>query len=435
MEQAKLWIWGGTALVPSAPNGVIEDAAIGIQGGKIVFIGKRSEIQPPPGSRKIDATGCLVMPGLVNGHTHTGMTLLRGFADDLPLETWLREAIFPAERKWGSPEFVYWGGMLAAAEMIRSGTTTFNDMYYFEERSAQAAHEAGLRMIAGQSLTEESDIDGTGKDIARSFDKFRESVSDYELVTAAVSPHAIYSVSESSWKRLIEYCAKNSMRIHFHLSEVQSEVDDSLKKHGKTPVEFFEGLGLWELPVTAAHAVCLTEKDIQILGRHGVGISHNPESNFKLSTRTAPVVELRRAGAQVALGTDSTASNNNLDMLEEASFAAKVQAAKYGAGALKAAEIVQMLTSEGARALGLGEVTGALKVGLAADVIAIDVTAPHAVPLYNAYSHVVYSASGRDVKHSIIAGQVVMENRNLLTLDEQEIVREAASWARRIAAS
>jgi len=433
VQEAKLWFWGGTALVPGADGrGVLEDAAIGIAGNKIVYVGTRADAKPVPGARKVDCTGCLVMPGLVNGHTHTGMSLLRGLADDLPLETWLREVIFPTERKWGSAEFVYWGSLLACAEMIRSGTTTFNDMYYFEEKAAQASSEAGLRMVAGQSLTEESDVDGIAKDLYGSFDRFREKVSDFPLVTPAVSPHAIYSVSRENWRKLIDYSARTQTRIHFHLSEVQSEIDACLKLHGKTPVQVFEEWGLWELPVTAAHAVVLTQQDIAILGKNRVGISHNPESNFKLGTRIAPVVELRQAGARVAIGTDSTASNNNLDMLEEADFAAKLQSAKYGAGALKAHEVVSMLTQEGAHAVGLGELVGSLEVGKAADIIAVDVSAPHAVPLYNAYSHIVYSAGGRDVKHSMVHGQVLMENRNLLTLDEQEIVREAASWARRI---
>ncbi len=434
MTEAKLWVWGGTALVPGRPSGVLEDCALGIADGKIVFLGTRAQARPAPNAKKIDATGCLVLPGLVNGHTHSGMSLLRGLADDLPLEPWLRQVIFPAERKWGSPEFVYWGTLLACAEMIRSGTTAFNDMYYFEEEAARAASEAGLRMVAGQSLTEESDIDKTGSDITASFDKFRKKISDYPLVTPALAPHAVYSVSEKSWKAVLAYSRANQVRIHTHVSETTTEVETCQKQYGKSPVQFYESIGLWELPVTAAHTVCLDPRDIEILGKHRVGVVHNPESNMKLGTLAAPVVELRRAGARVALGTDGCASNNNLDLLEEADFAAKLQSFKYGAGALKTAEVFAMLTSEGAVAAGFGENTGRLEVGCAADVIAVEVSAPHAVPLYNPYSHIVYSASGRDVRHSIVNGQVLLENRNLMTLDEQEIVREAASWARRIIA-
>jgi 5-methylthioadenosine/S-adenosylhomocysteine deaminase len=433
MGEIKLWFWGGTALVPDRPKGLLEDAAIGIADGKIAYIGTRAEAKPAPGAKKIDATGCLVMPGLVNGHSHTGMSLLRGIADDLPLEVWLRTMIFPMEQKWGSPQFVYWGTMLAAAEMIRCGTTTFNDMYYFEDEAARAAHEVGLRMVAGQSLTEESDIDKTGADLTASFDRFRQKVADYPLVTPALAPHAIYSVSEKSWKQIVAYAAKHQVRIHTHLSETVTEVEVAKKQYGKTPTQFFEDIGLWEQKVTAAHAVVLSPEDIAILGRRGVGVIHNPESNMKLGTLAAPMVELRRAGANAGIGTDSTASNNNLDLLLEADFAAKLQSFKYGAGALKSEEVVRMLTSEGARALGLDNV-GSLQVGYQADMIAVEVSGPHAVPLYNPYSHLVYGASGRDVRHTVVNGQVLMENRNLMTLDEQEIVREAASWARRIIA-
>lgn len=434
MGEATLWIWGGTALVPGQPKGILEDAAIGIADGKITYVGTRQKAAPSAGARKIDATGCLVLPGLVNGHTHTGMSLLRGIADDQPLEIWLREHIFPLERKWTSPEFTYWGSLLASAEMIRSGTTSFNDMYFFQDQSARAVNEAGLRMVAGQTIVEESDVDKAGNDPIRTFERFLEAVADYPLVTPRIAPHAIYSVSSATWKKIIAFCEKKNLGVHTHLSEVQSEVAECLKKFGKSPVEIFEDMGLWDLPALAAHAVCLSEKDIEILGRHKVGVSYNAESNMKLGTLVAPVVDLRKAGVSVALGTDSTASNNNLDMLAEADFAAKLQSFKYGPGALKSEEIMAMLTSEGARAIGLGDSVGSLEVGKVADVIAVEVLAPHAVPLYNPYSHLVYSASGRDVRHTIVNGEVLMENRNLQTLDEQEILREAAAWARRIIA-
>ncbi len=434
MAATTLWFWGGTALVPGQPKGIIEDAAVGITGGKITYVGKRLAASPAPGDRKLDSTGCLVLPGLVNGHAHTGMSLLRGIADDLPLESWLREHIFPLERKWVSPEFTYWGTLLASAEMIRSGTTSFNDMYFFQDSSARASTEAGLRMVAGQTLVEESDVDKTGVDPIKNFERFLEAVAEYPLVTPRIAPHAVYSVSMATWKKIISFCRSSKLGVHTHLSEVQSEVTACKKQYGKSPVEVFEDLGLWELPTLAAHSVCLSEKDIEILGRYKVGVSYNPESNLKLGTLVAPVVELRKAGAAVALGTDGTASNNNLDLLAEADFAAKLQSFKYGPGALRSEEIVQMLTGEGAKAIGLGDSVGHLEVGKAADVIAVEVLAPHAVPLYNAYSHLVYSASGRDVRHTVANGQVLMENRNLQTLDEQEILREAASWARRIIA-
>ncbi len=437
-EGIKTWVWGGTALIPSRPNGILEDSAIGIEGGRIAFVGTRAEAKPPANARKIDASGCLVMPGLVNGHTHVGMSMLRGFADDLPFETWLHGKILPLEKKFTSPEFTYWGSLLAACEMIRSGTTAFNDMYHFEGEAARAADEAGLRMVAGfhfdESMSQGGSADKRSEEMERFVEPFLESVSPYSLVTPSIAPHALYSVSIDSWKCIIQLASQRGLRIHTHLSETQKEVDDALKTYGKTPVRVLADLGLWEQQVTAAHAACVTPDDIELLGKHRVGVSHNIESNLKLGTLVAPVLEMRRAGVKVALGTDSTASNNNLDLLAEADFAAKLQTFKYGPGSFKTEEIFSMLTSEGAIAAGFGEEVGCLAVGKAADITVVETSGPHSVPLYAPYSHLVYALTGRDVRHTVVNGQVLMENRNLQTLDEQEILREAASWARRISA-
>lgn len=435
-DGVKTWVWGGTALVPGRPKGILEDAAIGIENGRIAFVGTRAEAKPPAGAKKIDASGCLVLPGLVNGHTHVGMSMLRGFADDLPFHEWLHGKVLPTEKKFTSPEFTYWGSLLAACEMIRSGTTSFNDMYHFEYEAARAADEAGLRMVAGfhfdESMSKGGNHKARSEEMEQFIHPFLEKVSAYPLVKPAIAPHALYSVSVESWKCIIELAAKFGLRVHTHVSETQKEVDDSVKAHGKTPVQVLGGLGLWEQAVTAAHVVCVTEEDIELLGRHKVGISHNIESNLKLGTGVAPILEMRRAGVRVAIGTDSTASNNNLDLLAEADFVAKLQTFKHGPGALKAEEVFSMLTSEGALAAGFGEGVGSIAVGKAADLIAVEVSGPHSVPLYNPYSHLVYTLGGRDVKHTLVNGQVLMENRNLQTLDEQEILREAASWARRI---
>ncbi len=432
-DSSNLWFWGGTAVIPGGKPDRIEDAAIGITGGKITYVGTRKDARPTPGARKLDSMGCIVMPGLVNAHTHVGMTLLRGYGDDLPLERWLRERIFPAEQKWVSPEFVYWGTLLGCAEMIRAGITSFNDMYYYEDQSARASAEAGMRMVAGQTLTEESDVDNTGADLTRSFDRFREAVAEYPLVVPALAPHAIYSVSAESWKRVIAYAGKHGLRINTHLSEVKSEVDNCLKQYGKTPVQALGEMGLWEQKVNVAHAIWLNPEDIATLGKHRVGVTYNPESNMKLGTAVAPMAELRAAGAVVGLGTDGAASNNNMDLLVEADFAAKLQSFKYGPGKVPAQDVIAMLTREGACSIGL-EGVGTLEVDAAADVIAVDVSGPHAIPMYDPYSHLVYSASGRDVRHTVANGQVLMENKNLMTLDEQEILREAVSWGRRIMA-
>jgi 5-methylthioadenosine/S-adenosylhomocysteine deaminase len=428
----RLFLWGGTALTMDSKGTVLENALIEIENEQIISIKSQKKASKPEGAKAIDCRGCLVCPGFVNGHTHTGMTLLRGIADDLPLQRWLTEVIFPLEKRWGKPDFVYLGTLLACAEMIRSGTTFFNDMYYFEEFAAKAVDESGMRAICGQTII---DISGVEKasDIVEKFDAFLEAVSGYSRVIPAIAPHSIYGVSDKVWPEVISFASRHKIPIHIHLAEEQGEVDDCLKRYKKTPTEMFDRYGLWDYqPVIAAHAVVLTENDIQILGKHKVGIAHNPESNLKLGTKIAPVVELRKAGANVCLGTDSVASNNNLDLLQEADTAAKLQIFRKGIGELTAYDAVRMLTIEGAAAFGLADKTGSLEVGKWADVIAVSVEAPHAQPLYNPYSHLVYSAGGADVKHSVVGGKVLMENRILKTLDLDSILKEAKRWGKKI---
>lgn len=423
-------LFGGTALTMNPQGEVIDNAVIEIKAGRIHSI--TSSANPPSGLKVVDASNCIVLPGFVNGHTHVGMSLLRGVADDLPLQRWLMEKIFPLERKWGNPEFVYWGALLASLEMIHSGTTTFNDMYYFEESAAKAVSEAGMRAICGQTIVDISGVEESQALLGK-FEKFLSDVSPYPLVVGAIAPHSIYGVSEKLWPEVIDFAKRKNLLIHVHLAEMQDEMDESQKKYGKTPTQFFDEIGLWKNRAVAAHATCVNETDIEILGRNKVGIAHNPESNLKLGTRICPVVELRKAGAHVCLGTDSTASNNNLDLLQEADTAAKLQTFRKGVGALTAYEVVQMLTIEGAKALGLENKIGSLEVGKSADLIAVDLSAPHANPVYNPYSHLVYGASGQDVKHSIIGGRLVMENRKVLTIDEVAVLKEVRKWGKKIA--
>lgn len=426
-------VFGGTAVTMNAQSEEIGDAVIEIKNGKIASLRSQPGYKPPAGAKAVDATNCLVTPGFVNAHTHTGMTFLRGIGDDMPLKKWLTEKIFPLERKWGNPEFVYWGTLLAAAEMIRSGTTLFNDMYYYEEYASKAAHEAGLRMIAGQAIIEIGDVEEKKSDVFSKFEEFLAKIESYPLVQPALAPHSIYGVSDKLWREVVKYAHERKLAVHVHLAETQEEEDQCQRKIGKTPTEYFEEIGLWEGMAIAAHATCVTPAEIEILGRRKVGVAHNPESNLKLGTKICPVVELRKAGANVALGTDGVASNNNLDLLQEADTAAKLQIYRKEIGALTAKATVKMLTSEGARAVGMGDVIGTLEVGKSADMVAVDLEKPHAVPLYNPYSHLVYAASGQDVKHTLVAGRVLMENYRLTTLDEAAILREAKAWGKRIA--
>jgi 5-methylthioadenosine/S-adenosylhomocysteine deaminase len=367
-------------------------------------------------------------------HTHSPMSLLRGVADDLPLERWLRDAIFPIEQAFAGPEFAYWGTLLSCVEMIRTGTTTFNDMYFFQDQVAKASDESGLRAICGQTLVEISDVDKSKDRLFEKLDAFLDSLTPYKRVLPAVAPHSVYGVQASTWEKIIDYAAEKKLRVHTHISEVQSEVEECMKLHKKSPVEFFESVGLYSRCHTiAAHMVILSQRDIQIAGRHKLGIAHNIDSNMKLGTKISPVVELRDAGAKVGLGTDGAASNNNLDLLQEVDFAAKCQSFRLGPGALPAHEAFRLLTIEGAEALGMERSIGSLEPGKQADIVAVDVSHVHAVPLYDAYSHLVYSASGRDVKHSVVAGSVLMEDYKVKSLDEAAILKEARRWGEKIA--
>lgn len=427
-----LTLFGGTLLTMDANLTLVQDAVLEISDGKIVSIRTQADFRPPVGTPSLNCRGCLVMPGLINGHTHTGMTMLRGVADDLPLMQWLTTRIFPLEQRWGKPDFIYLGTLLSSLEMIRSGTTTFNDMYYFEEHAAKAAHESGLRAICGQTVIEMSGVDNPTQNIFESFEKYFEMLSAYPRVTPAVAPHSVYGVSEPLMKEVIRFAKKHGVPLHVHVSEVIDEVNECIKRFGLTPVEKMEALGMFECPIVAAHATCVTENDIRILASHRVGVITNPESNLKLKGKICPIPIYRSRGIPVGIGTDSTASNNNLDLLTEASTAAKLQCYERQPGALDVRSTVKMLTIEGARALRIDDRVGSLEVGKRADVIAIDITEPHCVPLYDPYSHLVYSAGGRDVKHTVVDGHVLMEDRHIRSLNERDILQQAREFGRRI---
>lgn len=411
------------------PHGVIH-----IQQGKIISLESNENFKPPTGVQTLDAEGGIILPGLINGHTHTGMSLLRGIADDYPLDEWLNKHIFPLERQFGNKEFVELGTELACVEMIKSGTTFFNDMYYFEEAAAAVADRMGMRAVCGQTHVEISGVESQ-QEVFKKFDQFVEEVEKFPLIQPALAPHSIYGLSEKLWKDLVKYAKNHGLLIHTHLCETQQEIQKTRQEKGLTPVEWFDSIGLWDLPTICAHAIELTSADIQLLGKKRVGIVYNPESNLKLGNGICPVVELRASGAPVAFGTDSTASNNNLDLLQEAALGSKLQTYKYGVGQLDAIECVKMLTIEAARALKIDHQIGSIVVGKSADLIVLEVNQAHSVPIYDIYSHIIYSALQSDVRHSVVAGEILMKNRVLTRCDEKEIVSRAQSWGKRIQAA
>jgi 5-methylthioadenosine/S-adenosylhomocysteine deaminase len=425
--QKTLYIKAGILLTMDPKSTVYENTVIEISDGKIKNISPK--IKPKPKSKIVDASDCIVMPGLINGHVHMPMQIFRGIAEDLKLFDWLYKKILPLEQKFVSSKFVYEGSLLACAELIRFGVTTFNDMYYFEDQIARAAHETGLRSICSPTIIEHENMKTSVKD---EMEEFLSKVKKYPLATPGIAPHAIYDVSEKTLREVVDYAKKYSLKVHVHLCETQQEVEQCQKKFGKSPTKCLEDLGLFENHVICAHSVCLTEEDRRIIMRHSGGIVHNPASNMKLGTTIAKISEMVKEGMNVALGTDSVASNNNFDLFQTASLANKLQSYQKGPGHFTAHETVRSLTIQGAKALGLDSDVGSIEVGKSADVIAVSLKNPHMIPLYDPYTQLVHSANGSDVKHSIVNGKILMENFDLKTIDFKEMQKIANTWKKKI---
>lgn len=433
-DRADLLIVNCTVLTLDDVGRRFDNGAVAICGEKIAAVGHSEELQSRFIAEKtIDATGCVVLPGLINSHTHAAMTVFRGLADDLPLMEWLQEHIFPAERKI-SGESVYWGTLLACAEMILSGTTTFCDMYLFEHRAAEAAKTAGVRALMGEVLY---DFPSPNYGPAENAIPFTESlIADWRsdpLIRIAVEPHALYTCSPSLLERCRDLAEKRDIHLITHLSESEDEVRQILKLYGRRPVQHLESLGLLSPRLIADHCVALDERDMELLAERGVKTVHNPESNMKLASGIAPVPELLRRGIVVALGTDGCASNNDLDMFGEMDSCAKLhKAATLNPTVIPAQTALEMATRNGARALGMEGLIGELSPGKLADLIVVDFNKPHLTPMYEPLSHLVYAAGGGDVRHSVIHGRLVMENRRILTFDVAEAMENVRRFARSV---
>jgi 5-methylthioadenosine/S-adenosylhomocysteine deaminase len=434
MQKVDMIIKNGTILAMDDENSIIESGFLCIKGDTISHIGENNE-NAFTASKSIDAKGGLVLPGLVNGHTHAAMSLFRGLADDLPLMEWLNQYIFPVESRMDA-EFVYTGTLLACAEMIMSGTTTFCDMYLFEDEAATAAKKAGMRCLVGEVLYDfQSPNYGT---IEKGFE-YTESLiqkwDDDPIVSIAVEPHSLFTCSPSLLKKANELALKYDVPLIIHVAETLNEISEVKERYDKTPVEHLYSLGLLGSHLIADHCVHLDKREIERVAKYGVKVIHNPESNMKLASGIAPVPELLAHGVTVGLGTDGCASNNNLDLFTEMDTAAKLH--KINAmdpTVMDAEKVLRMATIEGAKAMGIEDITGSLEVGKKADVILVDTAKPHLTPLYNPFSHLVYSARGNDVSHVVINGQVVMEDRELTTLNLSEIMERAKKKSRDVKA-
>lgn len=425
MNRADILIKNGTILVMDEENTVIPHGSLTISGDTIRFVG--TEYEASMDARKtLDAGGGLILPGLINSHTHAAMTLFRGLADDLPLMDWLNEYIFPVESKMDA-DFVRVGTLLACAEMIMSGTTTFCDMYLFEDEVARAAREAGMRCLVGEVLYDfPSPNYGPIEAGLRYTESLIQKWRDDPLVSIAVEPHSLYTCSPELLIASNTLARDYHVPLIIHVAETSSEIAEVKEKYGKRPFEHLHSLGILGPHLIADHCVHLDEWDIETIAEHKAKAVDNPESNMKLASGISPVPEMLAAGVTVGLGTDGCASNNNLDLFAEMDMAAKAHKVKnLDPTVMNAVTVVRMATIEGAKVLGIDGVTGSLEVGKKADIIVLDVDKPHLTPMYNPFSHLVYAIRGHDVRHAIINGSIVMEDRSLRSLDTTEIMARA----------
>lgn len=435
MQEIDIIITGGKALLLDHQNAIIDQSALAINGGKIIAIGKNEELLKQFTAKKtIDARDSLIMPGFINCHTHAAMTCFRGMADDLELMDWLNNYIFPAEAKNVNHELAYWGTLLACAEMIKSGTTTFCDMYIFEDETARAAKEAGMRCLVGEVLFDfpSPNFKSPAEGLAYTRMLIEKWQND-PLVNILVEPHALYTCSSALLEAARKLASDYNVPLGIHLLENKSEKEQLIQKLGKGAVSFLKEINYLSEKLIAFHCVCLDENDRSLFAEYGCKVSHSPASNMKLASGISPVPDMLKAGITVGLGTDGCASNNTLDMFKEMSLTAKLhKAARLDPTVMDAKTVVRMATIDGARTLGMEKITGSLETGKRADIILIGLNKPHLTPLYNEYSHLVYAAGGADVDTVIINGKIVMENRRLLTMDENDVLQKVREIAVRI---
>lgn len=418
---------------------VVAGGAVAIRDGRILAIAPRAEIDKAYSAKqRIDRSDAILAPGLVNTHTHAAMSLLRGIADDRNLQDWLENYIFPAEARNVNADFVLWGTRLAMLEMMLSGTTTFTDMYYFEDTVAQAAKDAGMRAVLGQTIigfpapdykTPAAALDGTAR--------FIEKWKNDSLIVPSPAPHAVYTNDEKTLRAAKELADRHGVPLIIHVSETQRENLDVLAKHGLTPTLYLDHIGGIAQKTLFAHGVWITPPERALVKARNIGIAHCPSSNLKLASGIFPAHEFLAAGINVGLGPDGPAgSNNDFNMFEEMDLAAKLaKGATLNPQVLPAAQVFEMATLGGARALHMDSLIGSLEPGKRADLITVAATEPHAIPRHDVYSMLVYALKGADVRDVVIDGRITIRDRKALTLDSALIVRKAVEWRARIEAS
>jgi 5-methylthioadenosine/S-adenosylhomocysteine deaminase len=431
-------VTAATVVTMDAARRVLSPGAIAIRGANIVQVGSPDEVRRAhPAASTIEAGRHIVLPGLVNTHTHAPMVMYRGLADDMALMDWLQQYIFPAEAATVAPAFVRVGTRLATLEMIRSGTTTYADMYYFEEEIARETRAAGVRAVLGETIIgfPSPDAQTAAAALART-EAFIEEFKGDSLIVPAVAPHSIYLLDREVLLACRDLALKHGVPLLIHLAETQDEIKTVRERHQASPVEYLESIGFWAPVTLAAHGVWVSDSDLSVLIRRKISVSHNPESNMKLASGVAPVTKYLKSGVALGLGTDGAASNNDLDMFEAMRQAAFLHKSTTGdPRAVPAPTVLEMATIGGARALGLERQIGSLEPGKRADLIAVGVSEARHTPMYDPVSHLVYVVRGDDVDLSIVNGRVLMQDRRVLSLDEQTVLSEARALAAKVKAA
>lgn len=428
------WLIENLSIIPmTGPDHWIKKGYIVIEGDRIQAVGE-GEAPLDSYETRLDGRNQMALPGFINTHTHAAMTLLRGYADDLPLMEWLEKKIWPLEAKL-SGEDVYWGTMLAMVEMIKTGTTCFADMYFFMDEVAKAVEQSGMRAVLARGMI------GLGPEKETAITESRELVRNWNgacngRINTVLGPHAPYTCPPEYLQKVMALATELGVGLHIHLAETAGEVADSQRIYGQTPVAHMESLGLFNHRVIAAHCVHLSEQDISVLARWGVGVVHNPESNMKLASGIAPVPEMLQAGISVALGTDGASSNNNLDMLQElrtCSLLHKVNT--FDPTVIPAYQALQMATGHGAKVLGLEAEVGTIEAGKKADIIMVQIDEAHMIPHYDLVANLVYAGQAADVNTVIIDGKIIMRDRIIKTINEPEVIRQAQRIAAKLTLS
>jgi 5-methylthioadenosine/S-adenosylhomocysteine deaminase len=421
-------IHNGMILTMNSDFDIIEDGLVCIKNDQLAKIESHDNDSPlPEGETIIDARGGIIMPGLVNTHTHLPMALFRGLADDLPLSLWLNEHIFPAESRCITPESVKIGALISCAEMLLTGTTTCCDGYFLEDHVAAAVDEIGLRSILGQGV-----IDFPAPGVPKQEDNVNHAIEFLRkwknispLITPSIFCHSPYTCSESTLKKAKDAADAAGVLFQIHAAETKDEYIQIQTRHHATPIKYLDKIGLIHQNTLLVHAVWLDDEDIETISKRNANVSHNPESNMKLASGIAPVPALLKAGVTVGLGTDGCASNNNLDLISEMDTAAKLHKVNaLDPTLLDADTVLKMATIQGAKALGLDAVIGSLEIGKKADVIVIDTRKPHLVPIYNPVSQMVYAAQGSDVQDVIVNGELLVKNRKLQSIELEQIIEK-----------